>query len=109
MPRYVAIIMVSEDAGRILDISYTNKRSDLESIKELHGKFIHEDPVKARNRHKILVSIYQMPVGWRLPDRHKLEKELRRLKNQGLYWYNLNVLLAERVRKEGEKIFPDQE
>lgn len=106
MPRYVAVVRVSEDAGRVVEVRWANRLSDLESLKAQHGKYIHENPVEAGSRHRILVSIYQMPVGWRLPDFRKLERKVRQLRNQGLYWYSVNDLVAKMVAEEGLEIFP---
>ncbi len=67
------------------------------------GKFTHDNPETAQNYHHTFRTIYQSPLGWRLPSKKQIELEVRH--NMGsIYSPSTNKVIATHIHTNCSKI-----
>ena len=84
-------------------IEYTTSKNIVREALKTEEKFSYGNPEKEKNWHKDLVSVYEMPKGWRRPTKKYIRDEIYRRRGS-IYSPNENGIIAGVIMKEGMEI-----
>ena len=99
-----AILKYSTDMTRPnYQIEFTTSKKRVIEALNYKMKYTYDDPEEAKNWHKDIKTVYEMPVGWRKPTQSFINKEVAR-KRGSIYSPNANGVMASCIFEDGTKI-----
>ena len=103
MPRYAVVEQSTDMQYRQTGVRFTTSLKTARRWSEGSGGFTYSDPAVARNWHRTVARIYELPLGWRRPGQTTLYREALRSRTSAYRKTDLDVL-ADIVRDVGREI-----